>query len=486
VFADFSVLSLREDLATAGFTLDGVRERLGEAGLAGLERNSSFPAVAALADATDAQADLIRLWVLGRPVPGPRVRAALSTTDDLARAGLLRADGDAFRAEVELKPYGTDRMAGWICSDRTPLDGRVVPPRPDFVLGASPASTTLTQLVPPGHVGRVLDLGTGCGIQALNLDADEIVATDLNPRAIDLARVTLGLSGVEADLRLGSLYQPVPGERFDLIVTNPPYVISPPTGERLVYRETGFSGDDLMRRVVTGAPAHLGDGGTLVVLGNWAITDRPWEERLADWIGPTGCDALVLQRERMDVFSYIELWLADAGLVGSPGYDDRYTEWLDYFAASGITAVGLGWLALRNSGRGRPEVRMEEWPHLVHQPVGSALAGFFDAVDDARLGDPELLGSRWRRHDGLVQETLGEPGAADPQHIVLRQHYGLGRALEPGTALAAVVGACDGELPLGALVDAVASLTGAEPGRLRTEVLAAVRRLVAEEFLQRA
>jgi len=486
VFPESTITSLRDDLATVGFTLDGVRERLGEAGLAGLERNSSFPAAAALAGDDDAQADLIRLWVLGRPVPTARVQAALTCTAELVDAGFLTVDGGTARAEVELKPYGTDRMTGWLCSDRTPLDGRNPRPRPDFVLGASPASTTLTQLVPPGHVGRVLDLGTGCGIQALNLDAGTIVATDVNPRALELARMTLGLSGVGADLRLGSLFEPVRGERFDLIVTNPPYVISPPTGERLVYRETGFAGDDLMRLVVTGAPAHLAEDGTLVVLGNWAITDRPWEDRLADWIEPSGCDALVLQRERLDVFSYIELWLADAGLVGSPDYDRSYAEWLDYFTASGITAVGMGWLALRNSGRERPEVRMEEWPHLVHQPVGGAVAEFFDAVGDARLGDAEMLAARWRRHDGLVQETLGEPGAADPEHLVLRQHFGFGRALEPGTALAAVVGACDGDLPLGVLVDAVASLVGAEPGPLRAEVLAGVRRLVTEGFLQRA
>jgi methylase of polypeptide subunit release factors len=486
VLTDPAISTLREDLVAAAFTLDGVRDRLGDTGLAGLERNSSFPAADALGDDTDSQADLIRLFVLGRAVPATRVRAALAVAPELIEAGLLRADRDVLRSQVELKPYGTDRVTGWICSDPTPLDGRNPRPRPDFVLGASPASTTLTQLVPPGRVGRVLDLGTGCGIQALNLDADAIVATDLNPRALDLARISLGLSRVDAELRLGSLYEPVAGERFDLIVTNPPYVISPPAPERLVYRETGFRGDDLMRRVATEAPGHLAPDGTLVVLGNWAITDRPWEDRLADWIQPTGCDALVLQRERLDVYSYIELWLADAGLVGTPGYDRRYAEWLDYFAASGITAVGMGWLALANSGRQRPEIRIEEWPHLVHQPVGGAIAAFFDAIDDGRADDADLLASRWQRHPGLVQETLGEPGAADPQHLVLRQHYGLGRALEPGTELAAIVGACDGELPLGALVDAVASLTGAERVTLRPEVLAAVRRLVVEGFLQRA
>ena len=105
-----------------------------------------------------------------------------------------------------------------------------------------------------------------------------------------------------------------------------------------------------MRQVVAGAGEHLADDGLLIVLGNWAVTDEPWEERLAGWV-PEGCDALVLQRELLDPYEYIEIWLADAGLAGSREYAHRYAEWLDYFASAGIEAVGLGWLALRRSGR---------------------------------------------------------------------------------------------------------------------------------------
>jgi methylase of polypeptide subunit release factors len=385
-------------------------------------------------------------------------------------------------ATVELKPHGSDRRSGWICSDQTPLDGRVTRPRTDFVLGASPASTTLSQLVPPGPVGRALDLGTGCGIQALHLEAREIVATDLNARALDLARISLGLSGIPAELRLGSLYEPVAGERFDLIVTNPPYVISPPSPNRLVYREGGFSGDDLMREVVSGSAGHLADGGTLVVLGNWAVTKEPWEERLKAWL-PPGCDALVLQRELLDPFEYVELWLADAGLAGAPDYDRRYAEWLDYFVAAGIEGVGMGWLAVHNAGREQPELRIEEWPHTVHQPVGQAFADFFDAITPSRQPDAEFLAQCWLVHPEVVQETIGAPGAADPQHVVLRQQFGFGRAMEAGTSLAAIVGACDGELPLGLLIGAVAGLLDADPEALRDDVLPSLRRLVIEGYL---
>lgn len=480
-----AIASLRRALLAADYTLDGVSERLGEVGLAGLARNSSVPAQRILEGSSDAQAELLRFWLLGLPVSQAVIRPLLGCPDDLVGDGLVAISGDQWQATVELKPHGSQARAGWICSDQTPLDGRNTPPSEDFVLGASPASTTLAQLVPPGHYGSVLDLGTGCGIQGLHLAADRLVATDLNPRALELAWLGLGLSEVPADLRLGSLYEPVEDERFDLIVTNPPYVISPPRPDRLIYRDGGFAGDDLMREVVTGAAAHLNPGGTLVVLGNWAITDRPWDERLAEWIGPTGCDALVLQREVLDPYEYIELWLADAGLSGRSEYLPRYRQWLDYFAETGITAVGLGWLVLRRADRDQPEVRFEDWPHAVHQPVGSAFSDFFDAVDDSRLAESEFWGRAWRQHPELTQETLGTPGAADPEHLVLRQGYGFGRAIEPGTALAAVVGACDGELPLGALVAAVSGLLEVGSQALADELLPRLRELVALGYLVR-
>ena len=481
VLAPADIERLHGDLLTADYTIDAVSARLGDTALAGLARNSTMAAMRVLEGAVDLQADAIRLWLLQRGVPADRLKTWASLPA-LRSAGLVIGDVE-LRATVELKPHGSDRRSGWICSDQTPLDGRVTRPRTNFVLGASPASTTLTQLVPPGRVQRALDLGTGCGIQALHLDADEVVATDLNPRALELARISLRLSAVPADLRLGSLYEPVARERFDLVVTNPPYVISPPSRDRLVYREGGFAGDDLMREVVTGAPDHLAADGTLVVLGNWALTAQPWDERLAGWLRPTGCDAIVLQRELLDPYEYIELWLADAGLTGAPDYDQRYSDWLDYFAAAGIEGVGMGWLALRNTGRAHPTLRVEEWPHAVHQPVGQAFADFFGALPAAQRPDADVLAGRWMLHPDVVQETVGLPGAADPQHVVLRQRFGFGRAVEVDTALAAIVGACDGELPLGVLIGAVAGLLDADPEALRDDVLPRARRLAEEGYL---
>lgn len=526
MLTDSTLDALADRLAAVDYTLDPVMDRLGQAGRLGLERNSTPPARAAL-DASapgagkipsqargatpggvgsetpagttdgDPQGTLVRLWILQDAVPEGHARDALGDLlDPMLDAGLLSRVGGLVRAEVAIRPYGAEASAslpgldGWICHDLLPsLDGVQGAIRSDFVLGVSPASTQLAQMSIRRPVGSVLDLGTGCGVQSLHLaqHAQRVMATDLNPRALELARITTRLSGVDADLRLGSLYEPVADQRFDQIVSNPPYVMAPPSTQRLTYREGTFTGDELVRRVVVDGAARLNPGGTMQVLANWAVLgDQPWQERLAGWLEPTGCDAFVVQREALDPFEYIEVWLADAGLRGTPEYDARYRAWLEYFAALNITGVGMGWLSLRRADRDRPDLRFEEWPYTVHQPVGDALASQQDALAHAGASDADLLGARWVVRPGVVQETMGRPGDEDPQHLVLRQSYGLGRALEADTATAALVGACDGDLTAGQIVDALASLLDAEPAALRAEQVTRLRELIRDDYLTRA
>lgn len=480
-------------LRAAGYDYEAVAERLGPEGLAGLARNATIPADRALAGADDPQATLIRAFALQQTVPAAALAAVLGDLVPL-RPILDGAgdEGDGVRAAIEIRPYAfTDEnrsYSGWLASDLTPtLDGRLAAPRDDFVLGLSPASVTLAQLTMRTPRGRALDLGAGCGIQSLHLSthAEQVVATDLNPRACAMTALTAALNGIAIDVRQGSLYEPVAGDGFDLIVTNPPYVMAPPDASRLVYREGSFSADGLVRAVVSGAADRLNPGGALQVLGNWAITaDQPWQDRLASWIAPTGCDALVLQRERLDPFEYIEIWLADAGLVGTADYANRYAEWVDYFEALGIVAVGLGWLTLYNNGNIEPELRFDDWPHQVHPGLGDAFAEFPDAARAARLPDADLLATAWTCDPAVTSEALGRPGAADPEHLVFRRSTGFGRAVEVDTGLAAVAGACDGDLPLGVLIDAVADLLEADPAALRADLLPRLRPLIADGYLR--
>ncbi len=485
---------LRAALESAGYTYDGVADLLGATAHAALSRNETTPGMRRTGDGSP-PATLTRLWLLQAPV-GVDVadRALPGLVGPLEDLGILERSGDEVRALVDVRPYADEDHDWWVLSDLTPgLDGRNLRVGADHVLGISSASTSLAQLTVREPVERALDLGTGCGVQALHLadHAREVVATDVNERALWMTRLNAELNGAfddaggRLDVRDGSLFEPVAGERFDLVVTNPPFVISPATGERLVYRDSGLPGDEVVRRVVSGAPEHLRPGGWCQVLANWAIErDRPWDERLAGWVEDTGCDTWVVQREVADPAQYVELWLKDAGLHGTPEYTERYDAWLSWFEEQGVEGVGFGWLNLHRTDRAAPVLRFEEWPYEVEQPIGPEIADWGRRIGVERsLSDESLLAARLVARSDVRQETFGQPGAEDPEQIVLRQQRGLRRARKADTVEAGLVGVCDGDLAVGQILDALADLLGSEQQTVRDGYLPVVRELLVEGFL---
>ncbi|HEX5772631.1 MAG TPA: class I SAM-dependent methyltransferase, partial [Nocardioidaceae bacterium] len=303
---------LRAALETAGYTYDGVAGLLGVTAHAALSRNETTPGLRATRDGSPLAA-LVRLWLLQAPVDLRAAETALpGLVGPLEDLGIVQPSGGELRALVDVRPYADEDHDWWVLSDLTPgLDGRNLRVGSDHVLGISSASTSLAQLTVREPVERALDLGTGCGVQALHLATHvrEVVATDVNERALWITRLNAELNGSEGiDVRDGSLFEPLAGEQFDLVVTNPPFVISPATGERLVYRDSGLPGDEVVRRVVSEAPRHLRPGGWCQVLANWVIEkDRPWDERLRAWVEGSGCDVWVVQREVADPAQYVEL-----------------------------------------------------------------------------------------------------------------------------------------------------------------------------------
>ena len=477
---------LRDALAAADFTADATFALLGAEAHRALGRNQVVPALRATTDGS-ALATLVRLFTLQVDVPRAEVDRALpGLVGPLVEGRLLVTDGSLVRARVDVRPYGDEDHDWWIVCDATPGLGRPAGPMdPEHVLGISEASSSLAQLVVRDEVGSALDLGTGCGVQALHLaqHARRVVATDVNPRALAMARLTAELNGVEVEVRDGSLYEPVAEQRFDLIATNPPFVVSPPEGDRLVYRETSLPLDDVVRQVVTGAADHLNPGGRCHVLGAWAhLSGRSWSDRLAEWIAPTGLDAWVVQREVLDLSTYTEMWLADMGSTSGAEHTRRYDRWLSWFAEQGIEAMGFGWINLRRAGRDAPDVHLEDWVGPLAGPASGAIAARERAVDALAADDP--LDQRWQQADGLVQDTHGSAGADHPEAIVLRLTQGLCRSRRVDTVEAALVGACDGDLTGGQILDAVGQLLGRPD--LRADHAAALRDLVLEGFLRPA
>ena len=502
---------LRAAFVAADFTADGCLDLLGAAAYAALARSETVPALRATGGGSPRET-LLRLFLLQCPVPYPAAAAAGLPVEDCLAGGWLTlddrlpdagaADGRVVRATVDVRPYAND-IAGvndagdaWIVSDLGCSVGGAGGigsvggvPRSELVLGVGGASTTLANITVRRPVRRVLDLGTGSGVQALHAarHGAAVIATDVNARALHFTGLTAALSGLtNIETRQGSLFEPVSGEAFDLVVSNPPFVISP--GGRFTYRDGGLPGDELCRSLVAGAGRHLEPGGYCQLLANWQqVRGEDWRTRLSGWIAGTGCDAWVIQREVQDVFQYVELWLRDGGdhRQDRAEYDARYQEWLDAFEAAEVEGVGFGWITLRRAPEGRePVVLAEEWPHPVEQPLGPEIERWFARQDFLReQDDAGLLAARYRLADEVVQEQIGVPGAEDPEQVVLRQNRGMRRATKVDTVGAGFAGACDGSLPAGSILDAIAHLVGEDPVLLRSRVPEQIRLLVEQGFL---
>ncbi|WP_035853790.1 DUF7059 domain-containing protein [Kitasatospora azatica] len=493
---------LREALLAASYTADGCLDLLGPTAYAALARSEAVPALRATRGGTPLET-LVRLFLLQQPVPQAAAAAALPVAEAL-EDGWLERDGEQLRATVDVRPYanevaGLDSADAWVVSDLGCSVGgaggigsggsAAGVPRRELVLGVGGASTTLANLAVRRPVRAALDLGTGSGVQALHAarHAQRVTATDLNPRALAFARLTLALSGFEnVETAEGSLFEPVGEQRFDLIVSNPPFVISP--GSRFVYRDGGMAGDELCRGLVRGAAARLAPGGYCQLLANWQhVKGEDWHDRLAGWVAGTGLDAWVVQREVQDVAQYAELWLRDGGdhLAARPAYEQRYNEWLDAFEAAQVEGIGFGWITLRASGADRPTVRIEEWPHPVEQPLGPHIEQWFARQDFLRThDDAALLAARYQLADEVVQEQVGSPGAEDPEHVVLRHNRGMRRATKVDTVGAGFAGVCDGTLAAGEILDAIAQLLGEDRVRLRDRAPESLRLLVEQGFVE--
>lgn len=534
--------SLRADLADSGWGVEAVAALLGEVADAALRREIRLPALRAVRAALAAGpapspvAVLTALFMLGESVPATALDAALprTTAAGAAAIGLVGEPDETgcVRALVDLRPHEAIDDAGevrwWVASDLGELvTGRAL--APDHVLGVGGAGLTLAGLTPRTRVSTALDLGCGCGIQTLYLQrhAEHVVATDISVRALAFTAFNAALAGVsvtgapgagsdtapssgldsEADaapesgsdaghleLLRGSLLEPVAGRRFDLIASNPPFVLTPPAVREagLPLMEYRDAGGPILPGLVAGLGEHLEPGATAVMLGNWEHRGAgSWRDVVAAWL-PKELDAWILERELQDPVEYATMWLRDGGLTPErdlQAFDSALEAWIDDFEARDVRGVGFGYLIVH-----RPQSPREPWrlleevttsgqgvlgPHVAEVlEVRERLAGLDDdAVADLR---PLLA-------PDVTEERHLIPGAAEPTVILLRQGGGLGRALQASTAVAALVGVADGELSVGQVASAVAvlsELNAADALALRAEMVEATRHLLTTGFLR--
>ena len=512
--------SLRADLLEAGWGVKAVATLLGEAADAALRREIRLPALrsvrASLVAGTDSSpvAVLTALFMLGEPVLATALDAALPRTGAAGAAviGLVGEPDEAgyVRARVDLRPHEAVDDAGeirwWVASDLGELvTGRAL--APDHVLGIGGAGLTLAGLTPRTRVRNALDLGCGCGIQTLYLlrHAEHVVATDISERALAFTAFNAALAGVcvtgdpdagsgggggRLELLRGSLLEPVAGRRFDLIASNPPFVLTPPAVREagLPLMEYRDAGGPVLPELVAGLREHLEPGAAAVMLGNWEHRDADsWREAVATWI-PEGLDGWVIEREVQDPVEYATMWLRDGGLTperDAEGFDAALGAWIDDFEVRGVQGVGFGYLIVHRPLRSRDPWRLLEEVTTSGQGVlGHHVAEVLEVRERlAGLDDAAVADLRPVLAPDVTEERHFIPGAAEPTVILLRQGGGLGRTIRASTVVAALAGVADGELSVGQIASAVVALTGEDAIGLRAEMVEATRHLIAVGFL---
>ncbi len=204
-----------------------------------------------------------------------------------------------------------------------PIPGVFQPPSDAWMLAAQLRGERL----PPA--AEILDLCTGSGVLAVAAarahPGSRVVAVDISRRAVLAARLNARLNGVAVKAIRGDLFAPVARARFDLIVSNPPYVPGPrsdlASGGPSRAWEGGPDGRAILDRICARVSGHLKPGGAVLLVQNSISDERATIESLRGH----GLDAEVVFRHRGTLGPILRAragWLREQGLLGAEDRDE--------------------------------------------------------------------------------------------------------------------------------------------------------------------
>ena len=431
---------------------------------------------------------LIRLLLLHVKVNKAEAEKAIKpmSLEAWCHGGLLKLDGTSVYAPLELIPY-----AGMFFAFDPPTSRGESEPRPDHVHGMGPVSVDLMNATIRRRVKNVLDLGTGCGIQGMmcSRHSARVVSCDINTRALNIATFNAALNAINnIEMRLGSLFEPVVDETFDLITMNPPFVISP--DKRFSFRDSGMEGDEFLQRVVKEAPLFLKEGGFCQIIAQWAhISNENWKDRLKAWFNASNCDVWVIKRGTQSIETYAENWITETEKHNTEDYIQRWNKWVAYLESQGIKEISTGIITmrLRRTNRQKNWFWVNEDVSEIDASGGEAIALGFSLRDFlvSTTDDQQLLNTALKISPEIVSEQLWSYGGErwSPVQVALRHKKGLHYQGNIDGHFIRLLGSCNGERPLSELVVKLAQSFDAQLDNILPSVLAGMRNLIERGFV---
>ncbi|MGO4880123.1 MAG: methyltransferase [Bryobacteraceae bacterium] len=427
--------------------------------------------------------NLILHWfLLGAPAAFESAARLLppSVLELLSECGLLVRDEASLSAAAMLTPWEG-------CLFAADTAARLESHARDQVIWPNPTTRLLHQFTIRHPSAATMDLGTGCGIQAVFAarHSGQVTASDLNPRAAEFVRFNAWLNGTpNIDFVPGDTFEPVQNRRFDLIVANPPFFVTPSADQ--LYCQNDMELDHYCRRIAREAPDHLKEGGYLQMVCEWVqLRGESWQQRLIEWLDGAGCDAWIFHTYGCAAGAYA--WERIPHAAPSGGRADSLARWMDYYRQREVEQIHGGLLAMRRR-TGRNWVRIEDTPLDAQRPFGETVSRAFACVDQLELhgSDEELLGARLRLSpDTQLDRQMRQAGGRwQTAHTILHFTAGIPASLRLDAAVAEFLARLDGSRTLGELVGELAQQVCADPGVVERECLAAVRMLVERRFVE--
>jgi SAM-dependent methyltransferase len=425
---------------------------------------------------------LIRLFWLGRAVPSELALECLNEEllEQLLEVGLLHQESESLRADVFLLP-----VDGFLVAADHPSSFERA--ESDLVLWPNPTSKFLGKFTIRRSSRATLDLGTGSGILSLwaSGHSEKVVATDLNPRASLFASFNARLNGVEnIEALTGDGFVPVSGRSFDLILSNPPFFISPRS--EYLFCDNPMELDFLCRKIVREASEHLNEGGYLQMLCEWAqIRGQAWEERVAEWLEGTGCDAWVMKGLTQGPEEYAQQRIRETTI--DPRLDtELYDGYMRYYRDRGVEAIHDGLIVMRKRS-GANWVRIEEVPKTPSGDLGEIVAATFAAHDFLRevADDKPLLEIRPKLAEHVRLEQICQQSADQwrAESLTLRLISGFPFYMPIQPMVAQFLVGCDGEHTSRQVIESFAAAGQAPFETVERECLAMLRKLIERGFL---
>jgi len=394
--------------------------------------------------------------------------------------GLLQQQGDSLRSEVMLLPAN-----GFIfAADHT---SKIDSADSNLVLWPNPTSRLLSRFTVRRPSRTTLDLGTGTGIQAVMAAAhsEKVIATDLNPRAVAFAAFNARLNGIEnVECLAGDGFEPVAGRKFDLIVSNPPFFITP--SSQYLFCDNPLDLDQLCRRLAREAPTYLNEDGYFQMLCEWAVVrGQSWKERLSEWFDGTGCDVWGLKGYSDEPAEYAEERIR--GISHSPDMDEKlFHDYMAYYRERQVEGIHGGLIAMRRRS-GPNWIVLEEVQGTPREPFGDLVLRAFAMRDflQSHSADEQLLvlKPKLAADVRLEQVFLQTEGGWKRESLKLRLHKALDPLIGLEPSVAEFLNGCDGQQTLGEVIGTFAAKVDAPPEQVHKECLEAVRRLMERGFL---